>query len=171
MAIRCQLDTLDDTKIAAACLAGLFTGSMQDAQTICLRGALGAGKSELARHVISCLCDVDSADIPSPTFTLVQHYQTYTGLELWHMDLYRLAHRDEVWALGVEQGFETALCLIEWPDRIAGYLPEDAINIEMAFSGPDNDSRIMHIDSKDKGWLASLANAFAQAGIAVSHLE
>ena len=171
MAIRCQLDTVEDTKIVAACVAGLFAGDGQGAQTICLRGALGAGKSEFARHVISWLCDVDIADIPSPTFTLVQHYQTHGGRELWHMDLYRLTHPDEVWALGVEQGFETALCLIEWPDRIEPYLPHNRIDIDIAFSDSADESRIMDIDAKDTGWLAGLADAFGHTALRYSHLE
>ena len=171
MGIRCQLDTVEDTKIVAACVAGLFAGDGQGAQTICLRGALGAGKSEFARHVISWLCDVDIADIPSPTYTLVQHYKTHGGRELWHMDLYRLTHPDEIWALGVEQGFETALCLIEWPDRIEPYLPNNRIDIDIAFSDSADESRIMDIYAKDTGWLAGLTDAFGHTALRYSHLE
>jgi len=165
MRISCQLYKVNDTKIAAACIAGLSADIQHNAQIICLRGPLGVGKSELARHIITTICDVDSADIPSPTFTLVQHYQTRTSYDLWHMDLYRLTHRDEIWALGVEQGFETALCLIEWPDRIEDYLPRNRVDIQIDFSDQADDGRVMQIETDNTKWLEKLASALEKADI------
>ena len=159
MGISCQLHSVNDTKIAAACIARLCAEDADTPQIFCLRGPLGAGKSELARHIIMALCDVDGADIPSPTFTLVQHYQTNSNGELWHMDLYRLTNRDEIWALGIEQGFEEAICLIEWPDIIAEYLPRNSVHIEIDFSCQMDESRIMRIDSENTIWLEGLAGA------------
>ncbi len=108
-------------------------------RVFCLQGPLGAGKSALARAIITASCD-GADEIPSPTFTLVQPYQTRMGAELWHMDLYRLESVDDALALGIEDAFYHACCLIEWPERIVALLPDDVIRIEIAF-GPQQDSR------------------------------
>jgi len=69
-----------------------------------------------------------SEDVPSPTFTLVQTYQTPQE-EIWHCDLYRLTHPDEALELGLDDAFETAICLIEWPDRLGDTAPGDALHL------------------------------------------
>jgi len=61
-------------------------------------------------------------DVPSPTFTLVQIYDTSAG-EIWHADLYRLSSPEEAEELGLRDAFETAICLIEWPDRLGSISP------------------------------------------------
>ena len=76
----------------------------------------------------------EAEDVPSPTFTLVQVYQD-AGVEIWHADLYRLTHPDEVWELGLDQAFETAICLVEWPDRLGNHRPEGALTIRLEALG------------------------------------
>ena len=100
----------------------------------CLEGPLGVGKSTLARVMIEQVCGPQD-DIPSPTFTLVQPYQAYAGHEIWHMDLYRLAVAEDALALGIEEAFFEATCLIEWPDRLAGYVPSSAMIISLSIAG------------------------------------
>ena len=100
----------------------------------CLEGPLGVGKSTLARVMIEQACGPQD-DIPSPTFTLVQPYQAYAGHEIWHMDLYRLAVAEDALALGIEEAFFEATCLIEWPDRLAGYVPSSAMIISLSIAG------------------------------------
>ncbi|MEP5152633.1 tRNA (adenosine(37)-N6)-threonylcarbamoyltransferase complex ATPase subunit type 1 TsaE [Planktotalea sp.] len=95
--------------------------------TILLQGDIGAGKSYFARALIQSLQDVPE-DVPSPTFTLVQTYETRAG-EVWHADLYRLSDPDEAEELGLTEAFETAICLIEWPDRLADLTPGDAATL------------------------------------------
>ncbi|MES2433180.1 MAG: tRNA (adenosine(37)-N6)-threonylcarbamoyltransferase complex ATPase subunit type 1 TsaE [Pseudomonadota bacterium] len=100
--------------------------------SVLLEGPIGAGKSHLARALI-CARLGRMEDIPSPTFTLVQTYQA--DVEIWHADLYRLSHPDEVAELGLEDAFSHAICLIEWPDRLGRLTPADAIRIALSSSG------------------------------------
>ena len=70
-------------------------------------------------------------DVPSPTFTLVQTYEL-GDMEYIHADLYRLSHTDEVFELGLERGFDHAICFIEWPDRLGTITPENALGIDIS---------------------------------------
>jgi tRNA threonylcarbamoyladenosine biosynthesis protein TsaE len=114
--------------------------------TLLLEGAIGAGKSHLARALIRARLGSDE-DIPSPTYTLVQVYEPASAAEadtdadtgaagstpeIWHADLYRLGHPDEVVELGLEAAFRTAICLVEWPDRLGSLRPEKAISIRLS---------------------------------------
>jgi tRNA threonylcarbamoyladenosine biosynthesis protein TsaE len=71
--------------------------------------------------------------VPSPTFTLVQSYQA--DVEIWHADLYRLSHPDEVLELGLDEAFDSAICLIEWPDRLGSLLPKGAMRLQFTLEG------------------------------------
>lgn len=101
--------------------------------TLLLQGDIGAGKSAFARGFIRARLG-RMEDIPSPTFTLVQTYDT-DDAEIWHCDLYRLSHPDEALELGLDEAFDTAICLIEWPDRLGDARPKDALTL--SFSAGD----------------------------------
>ena len=113
---------------------------MDPGRVFCLSGPLGAGKSELAREMITARCGPQD-DIPSPTFTLVQPYQAPDGCAVWHMDLYRLETAEQALALGIEEAFFDCCCLIEWPDRIQDLLPGEFITVDLAM-GLQDDSRV-----------------------------
>lgn len=101
-------------------------------QTVCLTGGLGAGKTTLVRGMIqSVLGDID---VPSPTYTLVQTYDL-PEFELWHCDMYRLERPEDGYELGLMDAFEDAVCLIEWPDKLGGLIPQDALAIDIQFEG------------------------------------
>ena len=101
--------------------------------TILLSGPIGAGKTHLARALIQARL-THAEDVPSPSFTLVQTYTTATT-DIWHADLYRLSDPDEVLELGLEDAFATAICLIEWPDRLGQSAPANAIRVELSSEG------------------------------------
>lgn len=98
--------------------------------TLLLEGPIGAGKSAFARALIRARLG-RMEDVPSPTFTLVQTYDAPDG-DIWHCDLYRLTHPDEIFELGLDDAFATSICLIEWPDRLGSEAPQDALRL--AFS-------------------------------------
>lgn len=100
---------------------------------ICLSGNLGAGKTTLARGAIEAWMGRPE-EAPSPTYTLVQTYDGERG-ELWHVDLYRLKQPHDAWELGLEDAFMSAACLIEWPERLAGQLPRDRLDVELKPEG------------------------------------
>lgn len=96
-----------------------------------LDGDLGAGKSFFSRSFINYLATQQlgkTIEVPSPTFTLVQTYDQLKP-HIWHFDLYRLSSPDEAYELGLDDAVKTAICLIEWPSRLEGDLPENCLNI------------------------------------------
>ncbi|WP_227421715.1 tRNA (adenosine(37)-N6)-threonylcarbamoyltransferase complex ATPase subunit type 1 TsaE [Pacificispira spongiicola] len=101
---------------------------------VALHGDLGAGKSALSRAAIRARLGDLEAEVPSPTFTLIQTYETY-DLEIWHVDLYRLDSSADAFELGLDEAFAMAACLIEWPERLGGDLPADALRIDIAHNG------------------------------------
>lgn len=107
---------------------------------VLLSGPIGAGKSQLARALIQTRLG-RLEEVPSPTFTIVQTYEA-ADLEIWHADLYRLSHPDEVAELGLEMAFATALCLIEWPDRLGRGAPPNALRIALA---PEREGRALEV--------------------------
>ncbi|MEY3532094.1 MAG: hypothetical protein RI979_118 [Pseudomonadota bacterium] len=109
-----------------------FAARLQAGDCLLLEGQIGAGKSHFARAFIQARLG-RAEDVPSPTFTLVQSYQA--DVEIWHADLYRLSHPDEVLELGLEEAFDSAICLIEWPDRLGSLLPKGAMRLRFALEG------------------------------------
>ena len=123
-----QIATLDlPDADATQHLGETFAGLVAAGDVLLLEGPIGAGKTHFARSLIQArLARLGrQEDVPSPTFTLVQIYDAEP--EIWHADLYRLTHPDEVIELGLEAAFDTAICVIEWPDRLAGLTPAGAL--------------------------------------------
>lgn len=109
-------------------LARQIAPQLKSGDCILLSGHIGGGKTHFARALIQSLLEVPE-DVPSPTFTLVQTYPT-PEFEIWHCDLYRLSHPDEVFELGLIEAFENAVCLVEWPDRLGDLAPSSALSLE-----------------------------------------
>lgn len=113
-------------------LGAWFAPHLRAGDCLLLEGPIGAGKSLFARSFIQSRLG-RAEDVPSPTFTLVQTYEA--DLEVWHADLYRLSHPDEVFELGLEAAFDTGICLIEWPDRLGRFAPGGALRLVFAAKG------------------------------------
>lgn len=96
---------------------------------ILLFGDLGAGKSTFARFLIKALTHEDMI-VPSPTFTLLQSYDTKKG-PLTHFDLYRLSNAEEVFELGWDEYIQNHICLVEWPERLENHYPTPHIHIHL----------------------------------------
>lgn len=127
--------------------------------TVLLSGEIGAGKSHLARALIQSVMPAWGApaeDVPSPTYTLVQVYETPRG-EIWHADLYRLSDLTETDELGLTSAFETALCLIEWPDRLGEERPPQALQVHLVDS-PSGRGRIATLHGPATSWQNRLSD-------------
>jgi N-acetylmuramate 1-kinase len=113
---------------------------LETGDLITLSGDLGAGKTTLARALIRHLAGDPTVEVPSPTFTLMQTYDL-PRFALVHADLYRVTGASELTELGFEDLPSGAVTLLEWPDRAAGFLPTDRLDIAITLApelGPDH---------------------------------
>ncbi len=110
-----------------------LAAALRPGDAVCLTGPLGAGKSTLARALIRALTTPDE-EVPSPTFTLVQFYET-AAFTLAHFDLYRLSDPDEAYEIGLDEALDGGVALIEWPQRLEGRLPATRLDIDIALDG------------------------------------
>lgn len=121
---------------ASRSLAGQFGKILKTGDIITFEGTLGAGKTEFCRAIIHALGY--NEDVPSPTFSLLQTYEpSLDDLDtpaVWHLDLYRLEKSEDVFELGIEDGFDTAITLIEWPDKMGTYLPDEHLNVTLTMA-------------------------------------
>jgi tRNA threonylcarbamoyl adenosine modification protein YjeE len=109
-----------------------------------LRGPLGSGKSVLARSIARG-AGVEGV-VPSPTFNLVFRYPSSRGVEIVHMDLFRLTDPDELGELGWQElGAQDELVLVEWPDRAEGMLPEHRWEITLGPVSGDQQARTVSV--------------------------
>ena len=125
------IDLADEA--ATTRLGAMVARLLRPGDAVCLWGPLGAGKATLARGLNRALTRPDE-DVPSPTFTLVQFYDT-PGFSLAHFDLYRLARPEEVDEIGLDEALDQGAVVIEWPERLEGRLPADRLDIEIAMAG------------------------------------
>lgn len=116
---------------------------------ILLSGNLGAGKTTLAKGIVSELTGANPDEVSSPTFTLIHEYDSLAGKgvhgRVYHIDLYRLDHPRQVASLGLDEIFDQqAVVLIEWGERFLEWMPESRIEIHMtnSNSGADDERRI-----------------------------
>jgi len=124
--------TLKD-EAATAELGARIAAALRPGDVVALSGELGTGKTALARAILRARGV--TGHVPSPTFTLVQAYET-PGLTLHHFDLYRIEDASELAELGLEDALEEGAALIEWPERgMPRRLVADALTIALAATG------------------------------------
>lgn len=136
---------------ATEALAQRLALQMGAGDVILLEGEIGAGKTHFARALIHALGVRE--DVPSPTFTLVQTYEG-PGFDIWHADLFRFTHPDEAVELGLLDAFETALCLVEWPQRLGMDRPKQALTLRFS---PKGEGRALEFFGQD-AWVPRLAD-------------
>ncbi|MDP3404940.1 MAG: tRNA (adenosine(37)-N6)-threonylcarbamoyltransferase complex ATPase subunit type 1 TsaE [Brevundimonas sp.] len=121
---------------ATTALGQAIAPHLAPGEAVLLYGPLGMGKSTLARGLIRALAGPHE-DVPSPTFTLVQVYETDPPVA--HFDLYRLTRPDEAFEIGLDEALDTGCALIEWPERLgddpARALGPDRLSIVLEESG------------------------------------
>ena len=101
---------------------------------LALSGELGAGKTTLARGILRGLGLI--GEVPSPSFTIVQTYDPPDVTHsVWHVDLYRLDGEEDVIELGIEEAIDSAILIVEWPERMGRRLPDRALTIRLDGAG------------------------------------
>lgn len=135
--MKIQLNSLDDTQKVAQHLAPL----LQEKDALLLKGDLGAGKTCFARALIQSLGV--TGEVPSPTFTLVQSYET-ERFPVFHFDLYRLKDPEEIEEIGFDEAMIDGVVLVEWPEKAASYMPRGALTLH--FELKDDNSRFVEFD-------------------------
>jgi len=127
--------TLADAE-ATARLGAAIAPRLAPGEAVLLYGPLGMGKSTLARGLIRALTRPDE-DVPSPTFTLVQFYQSEPPVA--HFDLYRLTRAEEAAEIGLDEALDEGCAVIEWPERLgddpAAWLGPDRLVIVLGEQG------------------------------------
>ena len=140
---------------AMVAFGGQLANITQGHGLIFLEGDLGAGKTTLSRGIIRGLGHTGA--VKSPTFTLVEPYEI-GDIRAYHFDLYRLVDPEELEFMGIRDYFdEDALCLIEWPQQGAGFLPKPDLTITIR---PHNTGRALTLSpqgSRGEAWCAAVA--------------
>jgi tRNA threonylcarbamoyladenosine biosynthesis protein TsaE len=129
------------TETVGAALARALRGGM----VVTLHGDLGAGKTTVVRGVLRALGF--AGPVKSPTYTLVEHYP-FSSLYFYHFDFYRFADPSEWETAGLAECFrDDAVCLVEWPERVAGLLPPADVDIVLAHPAPGDIGRDLAVSA------------------------
>ncbi|NMH65311.1 tRNA (adenosine(37)-N6)-threonylcarbamoyltransferase complex ATPase subunit type 1 TsaE [Shewanella salipaludis] len=127
-----ETETLDLGRKLAALMRPPFT--------LYLSGELGAGKTTLSRGIVQGLGHEGA--VKSPTYTLVEPYEL-ADVEVYHFDLYRLNDPEELEYMGIRDYFSaTSLCIVEWPEKGMGLLPEADIQLHLQYADGGREVRI-----------------------------
>lgn len=138
----CASDEVQTSRIA-----GQLAAHMRAGDVALLDGSLAAGKTFLIRALVRALGSLE--DVTSPTYTIANIYETPKAPVL-HVDAYRLETSKEFYHLGLDDYFDTAICLIEWGKRIEGFF-DAPLQIDIAF-GQTDAQRIFTLSSTDTRW-------------------
>lgn len=141
---------------ATDALGARIAASLGVGDAVALEGDLGTGKTTLARAILRALGVTEA--VPSPTFTLVQTYET-PKLRVRHYDLYRIENVADMDELALEEALDEGAVLIEWPEHAGSRLPTDALLVRLTFDDEGRRARI----TGPRHW----AKAFAELNHAV----
>lgn len=114
-----------------------IAGELKAGDILLLSGDLGAGKTHFVKGVARGF-GVDELHVNSPTFTLIHEYKT-GRLPVYHIDAYRLKSEQEAVEIGIEDYlYGDGICLVEWPERIAGLLPPGCVTVNIESTGTES---------------------------------
>jgi tRNA threonylcarbamoyladenosine biosynthesis protein TsaE len=135
------------TEAETTALGARLAAALKPGDVVLLRGGLGAGKTALARAVVRALLEDEAAEVPSPSFALVQPYATEPPL--LHADLYRLTSEREVDELGLFDRPE-AIVLVEWPERVPMLARRATGSVELSIpKSGGRDAQIAFLDGRE----------------------
>lgn len=110
-------------------------GALDGRNVIAFFGAMGAGKTTLIREICALVGSEDV--VTSPTFALVNRYESGKGFPIYHFDFYRIERPEEAFDMGYEEYFYSdGLCLVEWSEKIEELLPDDVMRVEIEVLSP-----------------------------------
>jgi tRNA threonylcarbamoyladenosine biosynthesis protein TsaE len=115
-------------------LGTTLAARLRPRDVVALVGGLGAGKTTLARAILRAASGEPALVVPSPTFTLVEVYDTPRGA-FWHFDLYRLETAEQVFELGWEEARADGIVLVEWAERLGPLLPHERLTVTLSIEG------------------------------------
>jgi tRNA threonylcarbamoyladenosine biosynthesis protein TsaE len=115
-------------------LGAALAQRLRPRDVVALQGGLGVGKTTLARAILRAASGDPALIVPSPTFTLVEVYDTPMGV-FWHFDLYRLEAPEQVFELGWEEARADGMALVEWAERLGTLLPRERLTVTLAMEG------------------------------------
>ncbi|MBP3482985.1 MAG: tRNA (adenosine(37)-N6)-threonylcarbamoyltransferase complex ATPase subunit type 1 TsaE [Alistipes sp.] len=125
-----SIDSLSELSRAADAVIAALDGRT----VVAFYGAMGAGKTTLISSIMERLGSHDA--VTSPTFALVNQYDTSDGKPVYHFDFYRINKTEEAFDLGYEEYFYSGdLCLIEWPEKVEELLPDDVMTVRIESDG------------------------------------
>ena len=120
-----KLSNLDTTKKFAILISTIIDKGC----VVLLKGELGIGKTTFSKFFIDAL--VPGSNVTSPTFCLVNVYEG-KKFEVWHYDLYRITHPEEIYELGIEEALKSGVAIIEWPEIIENIIPNNKVIISLS---------------------------------------
>jgi len=128
--------------------------TLRNGDILLLSGALGAGKSLLARSIIRHLLHDKSAEVPSPTYTLVQPYDITESIELLHVDLYRITDPNELDELALFDDLDHTILIVEWPEKVEMTWPAHALHITL--NTTNNNHREICLTTNHARWSSAI---------------
>lgn len=115
-------------------VAGKVVDFMENKKIILFYGEMGSGKTTLIKNICKLLDVTD--EVSSPSFSIVNEYNTLKGAQLYHFDFYRLKDEVEAMDMGYEDYFYSGnICLIEWPEKIPSLLPDQHLKVQILHGG------------------------------------